>query len=309
MIVPHVRTIALAGALALACVATGRAEAASRAASPSQTALQNATYRGIYREPVTLGNGVYQGPPAAPGGSSRPRVELVPGGVARGNLVGKASADAAVLLSESSGGSGSRIYLAVVTTQGSRAVNVATTLVGDRVQVRSMRLDSTAIVLDLITHAAQDPMCCPTLKVTRVWRCRNDSLVVASSRETGRVSTRDLEGPLWRLELLDRSQPAPRGVAITARFADGKIEGSAGCNRYSGAVEGADASERIGFGPIAVTRMACPDPVGSFEVRYLAALDGAQTFGFLVGKLSLGYRIGDRMGVMVFAPDSTGRTR
>jgi heat shock protein HslJ len=310
MTVPRAPRAALAAMFALlALLAPVGSAVGAPAPSPSLTALRNATYAGIYDKPVTLRNGLYQGPPASAGGTSRPRVELVRGGVVHGHLLGPASADAAVLLVESSGGSGSVIYLAIMTAKGARATNVATARVGDRVQVRDMRLEPGSIALDLVAHAPQDPMCCPTLKVTRSWRCRKDSLLVEATQEDGRISARDLEGPVWRLELLDRNQPVPRGVAVTASFAGGTIQGSSGCNRYSAAVEGADASERIGFGPVASTRMACPDPVGSFEVRYLAALDGAQAFGFLVGKLSLSYRIGERTGVMLFSPDSTVAAR
>jgi hypothetical protein len=51
--------------------------------------------------------------------------------------------------------------------------------------------------------------------------------------------------------------------------------------------------------------MACPEPLGSLESRFFAALEGAQSFSFLVGGLALTYRLEDRIGAMVFVPDST----
>jgi heat shock protein HslJ len=273
---------------------------------PTLKALQNATYRGIYEKPVTVKNGVYLGPPTEPGGASRPRIELVQDGVAWGDLEGNGTVDAAVLLAESSGGSGTMGYLAAVAMLGGHAINIGTAPVGDRVQVRSFGIEGGAIVMRLVEHAPEDPMCCPTLNVTKTWRCRGDSLVLTSSKEEGRVSIRDLEGPVWRMTLLDRNNPVPKKATVTAVFADGKISGTSGCNRYSASVQSADASEQMRVGPIAATRMACPDPIGSFEGRFLAALEDAQSFGFMVGKLVLTTKVEDRVGTMVFVSDSTG---
>ncbi len=293
---------ALAAALLSAAVAGA---SAPKPKPPTLKELRNATYRGIYPKAVTLKDGVYQGRPSASGASSRPRVELVRDGVAWGQLVGDGTADAAVLLAETSGGSGTVGYVAAMTMLGKYPVNVGTARVGDRVQVRSFRIESGEIVMQLVDHAPEDPMCCPTLKVTKTWRCPGDSLVLESSREEGRVSTRDLEGPVWRLTLLDRNHPVPKGTTVTVAFAGGTISGTSGCNRYSASVQSTDASEQMRVGPIAATRMACPDPIGTFESRFFAALEGAQSFGFVVGKLAVTYRADDRIGTMVFVSDST----
>ena len=60
-------------------------------------------------------------------------------------------------------------------------------------------------------------------------------------------------------------------VAPSARFADGRVAGSTGCNRFTGAytVDG-DALE---LGQIASTRRACVPPADAVERAFLAALE------------------------------------
>jgi heat shock protein HslJ len=80
------------------------------------------------------------------------------------------------------------------------------------------------------------------------------------------------------------------GTEVTARFgADGVLEGSGGCNDYSGSyvLEG----ERLSIGPLATTRKACDEPVMEQEARFLAALQATS-----------GYRLEPHI-VMLILPD------
>jgi heat shock protein HslJ len=56
----------------------------------------------------------------------------------------------------------------------------------------------------------------------------------------------------------------------TVTFADERVSGSTGCNRYTGsyAVDG----DSLEIGTIASTRMACPPPADAVERAYLDAL-------------------------------------
>ncbi|MCB0173146.1 MAG: LysM peptidoglycan-binding domain-containing protein, partial [Anaerolineae bacterium] len=89
------------------------AQQLSTTAAPAETSvltidqLANATYTGIYDDQeVTLTDGQYEGEPFVEGGASRPTVNFNPNDVAFGDLNGDGVEDAAVLLSENSGGSG-----------------------------------------------------------------------------------------------------------------------------------------------------------------------------------------------------------
>jgi LysM repeat protein len=152
-------------------------EAPSAVGGLSLDALRNATYQGIYTQPVPLTDGKYEGKPFQEGGASRPTVVFADSFAAFGDLNGDGIADAAVILVENSGGSGSFLYLAAVIDENGRPANVATTLLGDRVQPASISIQGGEIVFQGATHAPDDPMCCPSLKTTMTYRLKAGALV------------------------------------------------------------------------------------------------------------------------------------
>jgi len=82
----------------------------------------------------------------------------------------------------------------------------------------------------------------------------------------------------------------PRGAgsrAPTLRFdtATSRASGFAGCNRFTGAI--VLAGDRLAFGPIATTRMACPDGMG-LEQRFLAMLGATTSYRIADASLLLG---------------------
>lgn len=97
-----------------------------------------------------------------------------------GDLDGDGSPDAALVLSTNTGGSGTFQDLVVV-LNGSGPVRGATDFfLGDRVQVDRIRIADGEIRLDLTMHGPGDPMCCPTLPATRLFR-----LIDGELREIG----------------------------------------------------------------------------------------------------------------------------
>jgi len=215
------------------------------------------------------------------------------------DLDGDGIDDAAVLLAESSGGSGVFTWLAVVSCRDGRAVNIGTIGLGDRVMIRSMAGQEGAIVVELVAAGPGEPLCCPTRNVRNAYRLRDGNLLLASSEGKGTLSLADLRGVTWRLSRLGRNERAPEGVKVTAVFGEGRVSGSGGCNRYSAAVVETSPLE-VSIGPAASTRMACPDPAGRFEDRYFSALQAANRFGFLLGNLVLHYGKGDARDTLIF---------
>lgn len=74
----------------------------------------------------------------------------------------------------------------------------------------------------------------------------------------------------WRLiGFGDATEPGD--VEVTLRVeAEGKLSGTSGCNRYSGAWTPGDGGANVG--PLAATKMACPPPRMEIESRYLDEL-------------------------------------
>jgi heat shock protein HslJ len=80
----------------------------------------------------------------------------------------------------------------------------------------------------------------------------------------------------WLLEDLSGSGVLDN-VQATLTFPEaGKVAGSGSCNRFSGAAE--IDRNALKFGPLASTRMACPEPVMNQETKYLEALQAAERF-------------------------------
>jgi heat shock protein HslJ len=81
----------------------------------------------------------------------------------------------------------------------------------------------------------------------------------------------------WVVRSLHNSAPI-HGTTITARFEEGQMSGSAGCNRYWATYRAEGGEFRISS-PISTTRMAClRSGVMEQEASYLAALEAARTY-------------------------------
>jgi heat shock protein HslJ len=67
------------------------------------------------------------------------------------------------------------------------------------------------------------------------------------------------------------------GTTLTAEFGkDGNLSGNSGCNTYNGTYT--TTGNQIKIGPLATTRMACPQEIMDQETQYLAALQSAATY-------------------------------
>jgi heat shock protein HslJ len=87
-----------------------------------------------------------------------------------------------------------------------------------------------------------------------------------------------LEGQSWILTqmLTAGGQTQILDVGVSASFDGTTISGNAGCNSYHASYEA--SGNEISFGPVAGTKMACPEAETSTEARYLQLLEGVATF-------------------------------
>src|SRR5262245_21150426 len=112
---------------------------------PTLDELRSATYTGLegLTKPVTLVDGKWEDT------AKRVAVTLAHDFRVLGDLDGAAPDEAVVILTENRGGTGTVSYLAVVARRAGRLVNVATAPVGDRVQLRDVRIEKHRIVADV----------------------------------------------------------------------------------------------------------------------------------------------------------------
>jgi heat shock protein HslJ len=96
----------------------------------------------------------------------------------------------------------------------------------------------------------------------------------------------EITGKVWVLDGLNGKPPVP-GALISAEFtADGKVSGTAGCNRYSGSYTVTGSSIQFST-PMASTTMACPQPVMDQETAYFTALAAARSYAVKGDQLTL----------------------
>lgn len=271
-----------------ACSAGGANDQLSPTAidPPTTLELANATYSGLIESPVTLEDGRWEGEPFVEGGAARPSVGLVEHFTLEGDLDADGRPEAVALLWESSGGSGTRSYLAVMKREGGEVRNLGTALIGDRVQLVSAAVTDGRITLDLVEAGPGDAACCPTQRTASAWSLTDAGLERVSNEITGTLSLADLAGHEWRLVELGHGHDLPPGTSITIEFDADRVSGSTGCNSYFGTVTSTRPGE-LSMGATGSTRKACPEPAMEVEQRYLQALAGASRYGFLAGRLVL----------------------
>jgi uncharacterized lipoprotein YbaY/heat shock protein HslJ len=265
----------------LLCIpAHGDMAAAPEGLSPQE--LANATYQGIYEQPVTLTDGAYAGEPFVEGGASRPTVTLIESPIAYGDINGDGQDDAAVLLAENSGGSGTFVYLAAVANQDGQPVNVATTLLGDRVQVESLKIENNQIVVEMVQAGPDDPMCCPSQQVVKTYELQGDQLVETSSQVVGAEAeaSTDIVGIVWNwqgfqdtAEKNDIVVPNPDNYRLEL-LPDGTFAANADCNLVSGSYTLAGSSLSLQPGP---TTLAECGPTSLYN-EYTALLGQVVTY-------------------------------
>jgi len=110
--------------------------------------------------------------------------------------------------------------------------------------------------------------------------------ILAACTSSGSQQGGDLTGKVWALTEL-MGKPPMDGTGISAEFtADGKVSGSAGCNRYSGTYT-LSGSNITFSSPMASTMMMCEQAVMDQESAYMQALGEAKTFAIQGDQLTL----------------------
>lgn len=154
-------------ALILGTLSSSIAIASGSAVLPDE--LSNITIHGTDYEAVTLVDGTWEGEPWVEGGASRPRVGLARDFLLSGDIDGDGNSESVVLVWQSSGGSGTFNFIALMDQENGGWRNVATTPIGDRVRVQGGNISQGRLELDVIEHDDDDPACCPTREATRIY--------------------------------------------------------------------------------------------------------------------------------------------
>lgn len=231
---------------------------------------------------------------------------------------------AAVVLATNTGGSGVFMELAVVQSVDGKPANVATTSLGDRVRVLSLAIENNQILVEMVTHGPDDPMCCPTQHVMAAYELQDGELKQVALQELGTVepetapaeamtdtttagvamtgtTSADLSGVVW--QWLGTTGGTAKTVKpkfpekYTATFLlDGKVTLRVDCNRGGGTyqIDGANLT----IDAATLTRRACPQ--GSLGNRFVRDLNAVASRAMTDGNLVLTLDAG--AGDMKFEP-------
>jgi hypothetical protein len=146
----------------------------------TQEQLMNAEYRAAFYPGETriikLTDGKYQNSndPTSPSYVSVTLGETI----ALGDLDRDGAADAVVTLAEHYGGTGVFVSLAAVMNRGGLPEHAASVMIDDRPMIDLIRIENGEIYMEGVIHGIQDPMCCPTFKITQSFQLTGNALVL-----------------------------------------------------------------------------------------------------------------------------------
>ena len=276
---------------------------AGGAPAPAWVELRDATFRGITEsaQPVTLAGGRWEGAPFVEAGAARPSVELLESVYLSGDLNDDGDGEAVVMLAGSSGGTGVNSYVSVMGRRDGRLENLGTAPLGDRVQIRSARIDGRRILVDLVQAGPADAACCPGDLVSRTFALSGDSLIEpVLAATTGRLALAAFADREWLLRAWNVGEAAADAPPVTLTLKEGRIEGHAGCNAYFATATDGETPGAVVIGPLGSTRKICEPPLTAVEDRYLRQLEHVTRYGFMAGRLALSYQTDAGAGAMLF---------
>ena len=97
--------------------------------------------------------------------------------VVYGDLDNDGKDDAAVIIVSNFGGSGVFVELVVMINDNGNPLYLDSEILGDRVIINSIAIESSEIILALIVLGPDDPMCCPTLEKIVRYKVSGNRLV------------------------------------------------------------------------------------------------------------------------------------
>lgn len=145
---------------------------------------------------VQLVDGKYESsPPGSPDYASATLMDHS----ARGDLTGDGVDEIAVTVVENYGGTGNFVFIAVYSIANGEPMFLTSTLVDDRPAMNALSIENGEIFLRAVTHASEDPFCCPTLQNERHYQLIDDQLQISdyvTFTPDGRPRTITIDSPL-----------------------------------------------------------------------------------------------------------------
>jgi heat shock protein HslJ len=274
--------------------------------------LENGEYRSEWLQDdlAQLIDGEYR-KPIVEGSATELVIRLVD--TAFGDLDGDGVEDAVVILVTDPGGSGTFYDLAVVLNRDGNPEHIATASLGDRAKIQALSIGAGHIVVRMITHGPEDPMCCPTQEVEQTFALQEGELVQIASQVFSPVDggssdaiTAEVGGIVWKWEGFENAAGETSIVVDDPNkytlqlLPDGTYQVQADCNLSSGGYTLEGTNLVLLPGP---TTLAECEP-GSLFDEYMAGLGQVESFLLDGDKLVLNLQAD--AGSMLFSNGGTG---
>lgn len=104
----------------------------------------------------------------------RATIEVVD--LALDDLNGDKRLDVAVILASNFGGSGHFYELTALISKGNQYLQSNNIELGDRIKIECIKIEQNRIILDMVVHGPNDPMCCPSQRVTQEFELKGNRL-------------------------------------------------------------------------------------------------------------------------------------
>ena len=88
------------------------------------------------------------------------------------------------------GGSGTFFDLALVQEVEGQPTNTASIFLGDRVIINNLVFVGGEILVEMVNHGMDEPLCCPTQEVVVTYELQGEELVQSSNRIVGTSESR-----------------------------------------------------------------------------------------------------------------------
>lgn len=228
--------------------------------TPSAFDPLNATYN-IENTSITLVNG-----------RSTDNLTSVFGVPTLGDLNNDGKDDAAFILTQNTGGSGTFFYLASAINSPTGTFGTSAFLLGDRIAPQNIEIKDEQIIANYADRKPGEPMTAqPSVGVSKYFNVAGNTLseVHPFSHVTNRT---------WKwmsTKMSDDTTIVPKkNLAFTIHFNDNQtVNGTTDCNSFGGNYTAADG--KLAFGSLASTLMYC---AGSQEADFLEGINAVESY-------------------------------
>lgn len=250
---------------------------------------------------------------AAPGSALMATVDAT-NEIAYGDVNGVPSA--AIVLVENGGGSGVFSNLHLVQVKDGKATDIASGLLGDRVNLTTLSVQDGKVVVGMTTQGPNEPMCCGTERVLNTYALNGAKLDQASTQVVGSVQQEATTTPtpsasqtltgtvwMWTKSLFNDGKtvtPDDPNKYLLKFNSDGTAAITADCNTVLATYTTNGNQLTITPGPS--TLVACPP--GSQADEFVRQLGTVTSYFFKDGNLILEFKFDS--GSMTFAPGKSG---